>query len=142
VSEVAFKATAWREFAEEEVRRLGKLLVQRTKTHQAGCEHERVAECDYEPSNYGNSLPPLRICLRCRMTETGWGSGFNVLRATKGVGVVKIDRDQLYRERRGLAIRDDHKGPLIRREVTVAQLIESGGDLPEFVAERERNWGA
>ena len=86
---------------------------------QRSCEHREVEECDYRPFQGGGALPPMRVCCNCGMTEDGWGSGYRVLRGDART----ISRDELYRKRSGLAINDEHKGPLIRREVTVIDLI-------------------
>lgn len=87
---------------------------------QCSCKHGRVAECDYKPSDYGSALPPARVCEDCGMTEDGWGPGYQVLTEDR---VRNINREELYRLRAGLMIQDRHKGPLIRREVTVQQLV-------------------
>ena len=65
---------------------------------QSKCQHKHVAECEYQPSQYGNAFVPVRICLDCGVTEDGWGIGFVVLRPKR---VVKIDRDELYALRIG-----------------------------------------
>lgn len=87
---------------------------------QARCKHRQQAECDYQPLHFDGSLPPMRICCNCGMTEVGWGCGYIVLRGP----ATTIERNTLYAQRRGLAIGNEHKGPLLRREVTEAELIE------------------
>lgn len=86
---------------------------------QQVCEHKTLEECDYLPSHHGSSLPPIRVCCDCGITEEGWGPGYVVLKG-KAHG---ISRDALYGKRQGLMVNDAHKGPLLRREVTVAQLV-------------------
>jgi hypothetical protein len=87
---------------------------------QKHCNHEKLAECDYNHRETFSSDPPIRICLECGLTEEGWGCGYKVLSAA----VSKIDRKELYRRREGLMITDEMKGPLIRKEVTVDDLID------------------
>lgn len=108
----------------KEIARLEARRKDAVKQRQKDCGHERLAECSYRPSDYGSSTPEWRICLDCRMTEVGWGPGFRVLNKAGPIGPAKIVRDDLYRMRRGLHIDDDMKGPLIRREVTIEQLID------------------
>lgn len=84
---------------------------------QRACKHADLAECSYQPG----VSPPWRICRCCGMTEEGWGCGFLVLRGE----AVPINRDEVYRLRRGLHIREDHKGPLLRREITVEDLFDN-----------------
>ena len=93
---------------------------------QIVCPHKEVAECNYRPSDYFDALPPIRICLHCGMTEDGWGCGYLVLGPHHAdAAMARIDRDELYRLRQGLSITDKHKGPLLRQEVTVDDLISA-----------------
>ena len=86
---------------------------------QQVCKHKTQEECDYLPSNYGNALPPVRVCCDCGMTEDGWCCGYIVLK-----GPAKpISRETLYAKRQGFALRAEHKGPLLRHEASLAQLI-------------------
>jgi len=89
---------------------------------QQVCKHEEVEECDYMPLNFDGSLPPLRVCCNCGMSEEGWGCGFVVLKGK----AQQISRDTLYAKRYGFSIKDEHKGALLRREITVAQLVSDG----------------
>lgn len=91
-------------------------------TEQQTCTHASLEECDYLPMQYSGSLPPMRVCCDCGMTEEGWGPGYVVLKGDART----ISRDSLYAKRQGFAINEHHKGPLLRREVTVAQLVSSG----------------
>ena len=91
------------------------------KELQKTCTHEEVGECNYEPYRYFNDDPPMRVCLNCGMTETGWGCGYLVL---KNERVYKLTRKEVQKERAGLQINDSHKGPLLRKEVTVQDLLE------------------
>mgnify|MGYP001568327781 CR=1 FL=1 len=97
-------------------------LEEAVAAEQAVCKHEHLAECDYKPL-YEGALPPMRMCLSCGMTEDGWGCGYVVLNGKAS----PIGRDALYAKRSGLAIQDCHKGRLIRREVTVAELVATEG---------------
>ena len=109
-------------------------------TLQANCKHEDLVEADYKSYQFSDSaLPPIRACLACGMAEEGWGSGYQVLRHKREVnfieiGVPRVSRDSLGSLRRGLYITDRDKGPLIRREVTVKDLIRkaiSGNETAE-----------
>ena len=83
------------------------------------CLHTTLEECDYLSMKYSGALPPMRVCCDCGMTEEGWGPGYVVLKGEAR----QIGRDALYAKRHGFAIQDHHKGPLLRREATVAQLV-------------------
>lgn len=106
----------------KEIARLAARRQEVIKQRQKACGHDRIAECDWVQSNpYSRAIPEWRICLGCRMTEVGWGPGFRVL---FGEVAQKIARDDVYRMRLGLHIDDSMKGPLIRGEVTVEQLVD------------------
>jgi hypothetical protein len=92
------------------------------KKAQTTCKHKHLREVDYKKL-YESCLPPFRICLDCGMTEDGWGCGYIVLRGGDEA-IPSIGRDEAYRLRRGLMIWDDHKGPLLRKETTVAELVK------------------
>lgn len=69
---------------------------------QNECPHDSIAECDYKQMEFFDSLPPLRICLDCGLSEEGWGCGFRVLKEkTQGLQPRKIARDDLYSIRCG-----------------------------------------
>jgi hypothetical protein len=86
---------------------------------QQTCEHTNLEECAYKPDRYGGASPPMRVCCDCGMTERGWGPGYVVLRG----GARMTDRDQLYAKHYGFSLQDHHKGPLLRGETTLAQLV-------------------
>lgn len=109
---------------DKEIERLKARRKDAVKQRQKECGHERLAECSYRHSEYGSSTPEWRICLDCCMTEEGWGPGFIVLASRGNIGPAKIERGDVYQMRRGLHVDDKMKGPLIRREVTLWQLIE------------------
>lgn len=91
---------------------------------QSRCVHPQLLECPYQPGRSvgdGGAMPPIRICCTCGMTEEGWGPGYVVLHDSKQVGT--ITRSKLYEARRGLMIGDTDKGPIIRRQKTVQQLL-------------------
>lgn len=112
-------------------------------SQQASCRHVDLIECDYMPMYGGSALPPMRLCRTCGMTEDGWGCGHIVLKGA----AVRASRDAVYAGRLGLHISDEEKGPLLRGEVTVAELVtkklglagatdeEAGGQASE-VAQR------
>lgn len=86
---------------------------------QQVCKHKTLKECDYLPSHFGGALPPMRVCCDCGLTEDGWDCGYIVLKGS----AEHISREALYAKRHGFAIRAEHKGPLLRHEVSLAQLI-------------------
>lgn len=98
-----------------------KELDETIKLVQSECKHQHLAECGHHSFGYdGGALPPLRICLDCGMTEEGWGPGYVVLKGESK----NVSREEVYQQRLGLAIGDHHKGPLLRKEITVKELIE------------------
>jgi len=88
--------------------------------HQRQCKHERTAECEHKKL-WGDILPPMKVCLECGLSEQGWGSGYLILKATPEE---MLDRDDLYKLRVGAYIRDEDKGPIMRREITLEEAIE------------------
>jgi hypothetical protein len=90
---------------------------------QLACQHTEWVEADYQPLHH-SSLPPMRMCCNCGLTEDGWGCGHLVLKDRKDGLLVTASRDYIYQRRQGLSITDSHKGPLLRREITLAELIE------------------
>lgn len=69
---------------------------------QSECTHENIAECDYKPLEFFDSLAPMRVCLECGLSEEGWGCGFKVLKEKiEGLSPRKISRDDLYSIRCG-----------------------------------------
>lgn len=84
---------------------------------QIKCSHDYIAELDC------GSSPPMRVCLSCGITEDGWGCGFILLKNKTELGVPSIKRDAFFELRQGYYLRESLKGPLLRREVTIADLI-------------------
>ena len=64
----------------------------------------------------------MRVCVDCGLTEDGWGPGYIVLKGRAGI----FPREEIYTQRRGFFVSAEHKGPLIRKEVTIEQLITKG----------------
>ncbi len=93
---------------------------------QKECKHTQQAECDYVPCDWGDSEPPARICLECGMVEEGWGCGYKVLK-NSDLLVGKIERKALFRQRCGVIIDAELKGPLIRGECSVHDIIDGNG---------------
>lgn len=83
---------------------------------QTHCNHDHIAE-------WNTLSPPLRICLHCGLTEEGWGCGFTVLINKTELGVPSIDREKFLELRQGAFIREENKGPLIRMEITLNELL-------------------
>ena len=81
---------------------------------QQACQHAEIAEA--------NGSPPVRICCECGMREVGWGPGFVALLLRKGHLLRVATNDYMLKEARGLFVLDHHKGPLLRKEVTLQQL--------------------
>jgi hypothetical protein len=97
---------------------------------QKKCKHNQQAECDYVPCEFGNSSPPIRICLDCGLTEEGWGCGYKVLK-NQDPFVGRIGRDKLYQLRFGVMIDSELKGPLIRGESSLDEVIDGNGKRDE-----------
>ncbi len=103
----------------ERVDEAERVLRREVAAAQSTCRHNTIAE-----AGYTESCPPMRICLHCGMTEDGWGSGYHVLlNKQEPLGVPGISRTLLYQLRQGVCINDIDKGPLIRRETTVQQMV-------------------
>lgn len=96
---------------------------------QLKCKHPSLAEAA--------GSPPTRICLCCGMTEDGWGPGYVVLKQDGELTPPGISRDRLYELRVGLMIVDSMKGPLLRKETSVAQLVDE--QFPALAPERRRS---
>lgn len=103
------------------------------KKEQYKCSHDKIGELPYKSDKWLGSTPPIRVCFNCGMSEEGWGCGYIVL-INKGV---EVSEKEFYSLRAGLFIRDIHKGPLIRGEITIDELIMNG-DIPQEMKERER----
>lgn len=50
------------------------------KKFQKVCKHPHLIECEYKSMNYGSSMPPLRVCKDCGLSEDGWSCGYEKLR--------------------------------------------------------------
>lgn len=110
----------------KEVSKAQQRLARAVASLQRRCRHSHIAECEYEGGAW-HTHEPERICLDCGMTEIGWGPGYQVLKPMKWsqiATVAKIERNDLYKLRQGIRITDDHKGPLIRKESTVADFVD------------------
>ena len=94
-------------------------LKKAVRRQQLVCKHKVLAECAHLPFASGGCLPPMRVCITCGMTEDGWGPGYIVLKSP----ATPIARDDLYKIRQGLSIDDGDKGPLLRRETTVRDMV-------------------
>lgn len=88
---------------------------------QSTCKHRRLAEAPYKALTF-DSLPPMRVCLDCGLTEEGWGPGNVVLKGSAR----PIEREAVYSIRCGYMVGDADKGPLLRGETTVQELIRKG----------------
>lgn len=105
--------------AEDAVKRAQDDLVRDRYVVTAVCTHETVGEAPYKHSEHLANLPPLRVCLVCGLVEEGWSCGYLVL---KNELVYSLTRDQAY-DLRSVTIEQKDKGPLLRKEVTLKQLI-------------------
>lgn len=99
-------------------------LARVTAKIQMECKHTNCAEADYIPSDYGNSTPPLGICLDCGITEKGW----SVYYVLNGLGhpysqIPRIERSRLRRICGGLYIDDGKQTQLARREESLCTLV-------------------
>lgn len=100
------------------------LFKHQVQIEQIACEHKHQAECNYkkyEVLDYCD--PPKRICLDCGLTEEGWGCAYIVL-SNQSPFVGNIDRNVLNSLHVGLNITDEMKGPLLRKEKTLEQMIQ------------------
>lgn len=89
---------------------------------QATCSHEHVVERDYfKIAPWMDAHRPVRICKECGLCEEGWGCGYIVIK--NPVTVERIGRDMEYHYCRGKRIFDADKGPLLRKEKSVIELL-------------------
>lgn len=102
------------------------------KKEQYKCSHDKIGELPYKAGNWLDSTPPIRVCFNCGMSEEGCGY---IVLVNKGV---EISEKEFYSLRAGLFIRDIHKGPLIRGEITLEELIRNGGGISQEMKEKER----
>ena len=109
------------ENAKAAVQKARKQYHQVVAAQQRRCKHRHVAEAPYQHSDYGSSFPPMRICLSCGMVEDGWCCGYLVLKND----AARVSREELYQLRTGLHITADHKGPLLRHETTIPELVSN-----------------
>ncbi len=74
---------------------------------QETCKHEFVVYAEYQRLEYLRSMPPLLMCLQCRLEEHAadiWRDGdkawYNgVLNPTSDTLYIKTDRDKIYKLR-------------------------------------------
>ena len=86
----------------------------------SGCDHNTQGEAPYQEDRYGSHhSPPLRVCMKCGLVEEGWGCGYLVL---TNEPVYNLTRDPVF-QLRSVQIENEDKGPLIRKETTVAELV-------------------
>ena len=72
------------------------------------------------------------------MTEDGWGCGYIVLHnSNEDIGVPEISWDRLLEIQGGLHIDDELKGPLLRREIRLADVIRGKKYLDDDGQEAE-----
>lgn len=114
-----------------EVKKARRELDKTVIKYQCACSHEHKAECN-------STSPPVRMCLSCGLSEDGWGSGFHVLKhSDTDLSLPILSYDAWLGSRVGLYIKDHHKGPLIRKEITLHQLIKNGGSLNEKPSDQD-----
>lgn len=106
---------------EEELVSVREALVKSIQDNQLACKHTHIAEAPWQHNEWSSSYPEQRICLSCGLAEEGWGIGFQTL-FTKHP--VKISRDELFQLRRGLFLDESKKAKLLRKEFTLAELIQ------------------
>jgi hypothetical protein len=107
-------------FAQDQVTEAEKHLVTATAIAIEQCSHSTIGEVPYKDNRWLASLPPFRVCMSCGLTEDGWGCGYLVLTAKLAYN---LTRDQGY-DIRTVIIEDDDKGPLLRKETTLQQLVK------------------
>lgn len=82
------------------------------------CTHSTVGEAPYHSTDYA-TFPPVRVCMHCGLVEQGWGCGYVVLENDL---VLNLTRDQVY-DLRTVQIEQEDKGPLLRKEITLNQML-------------------
>jgi hypothetical protein len=106
--------------AQTEVTRASKNLVDTYLGVITVCDHNTQGEAPYQEDRYGSHhSPPLRVCMKCGLVEEGWGCGYLVL--TNEL-VYNLTRDQVF-QLRSVQIENEAKGPLVRKEITVTELV-------------------
>jgi hypothetical protein len=83
------------------------------------CSHATVGEAPHQQNAHVRNFPPLRVCMTCGLVEEGWSCGYLVL---DNELAYSLTRDQVY-DIRSVTVEQEDKGPLLRKEVTLKQLI-------------------
>lgn len=83
------------------------------------CKHTDIRECDYYHCEYINSDPSRRICMRCGLSEIGWGTGHLILRGE----AQHIARDDLL-SLRTFSIDEDLKNDLRAGRIGLATALQ------------------
>jgi hypothetical protein len=74
-------------------------IVTRLRALRKTCKHPIVWEADYIPHDYGNSMPPIRMCEACRIEEEGWHCGYQILKDNPKRIIKQVERETLYGHR-------------------------------------------
>lgn len=91
---------------------------------QTVCQHKNLVECEYKDHGRFGYSPPYRMCTNCGLAEEGWGCGYTVLKDSITTEPVNpITRDELFTNRVGILIKDEDKGQLLRKEISVERMI-------------------
>lgn len=93
------------------------------------CRHIEVGQCDYLSSKttFGTAYPPARVCMNCGLMETGWGCGYQVLTIRLVIPISHDDANSL----RTVLINEKDRGPLLRHEISVSNLVKQKLGLTE-----------
>lgn len=105
--------------AEDDVKRAQDDLARSRYAVTTICSHQTVGEAPHQRNDHVRNFPPLRVCMSCGLVEEGWSCGYLVL---ENELAYPLTRDQVY-DIRSVTIQQEDKGPLLRKEVTLKQLI-------------------
>ena len=76
---------------------------------QLRCRHRHIGECELTQHS-GWLERPERVCMKCGLSEIGWGCGHHALTITDNIQIVQeISRSQLQQQRLGLHITEENK---------------------------------
>lgn len=95
------------------------------------CKHKQIGEATYKPSEYGNSEPPERVCLRCGLREVGWGIGHIVLTYNDEFIVAKLTRQESVNIST-VTLYEPDKSKLLRNEASLHDIVRAKLSLPEL----------
>ena len=87
---------------------------------QRTCPHTNLGETEGVDYSYQDSIPPVRVCLECGMSEIKY-DGYQALKGK----ALRIENEVLWESQLGLKVTKEMKGRLIRKETTVVELVDA-----------------